>query len=118
MNTQQLPAMSQREISQSEQDDPCIGEVWKVVRENNITNADRHRHKDVPLLLKEWERFNISIDFLYWVGKLPNKPQSQQMVLPQEFRRLVLRSMHDLSGQLGFDKKLSLTPRMFPIFWS
>uniref|UniRef100_A0A3B3QDK9 Gypsy retrotransposon integrase-like protein 1 n=1 Tax=Paramormyrops kingsleyae TaxID=1676925 RepID=A0A3B3QDK9_9TELE len=115
VNTQQLPALSQREISQSQQDDPCIGEVWKAVRENNITQADRHRHKDVPLLLKEWERFKISGDVLYRVSKLPNKPRSQQMVLPQEFRGLVLRSMHDLSGHLGFDKTYGLVRARF--YW-
>lgn len=116
ISTQQLPKLSSTEISQSQQEDPVIGEVWKAVNKKNLQCADKSKHADVSLLLKEWGKLKIRDGVLYRVSKPQNKSLSQQLVLPQKYRETVLKSLHDQSGHLGFDKTYGLVRARF--YWA
>ena len=115
LSSQQLPKMTSGDISQAQQKDPCLGEVWHAVSQNSADCANKGNHPDVSLLLKEWEKLHIKDSVLYRISKPPNKPCRQQLLLPQEFREDVLQSLHDQSGHLGFDKTYGLTRERF--YW-
>lgn len=52
VSTQPLPKMSLADISHSQQEDPCIGEVWCAVVQNCADRANKRKHPDVSLLLR------------------------------------------------------------------
>uniref|UniRef100_A0AAY4C672 Gypsy retrotransposon integrase-like protein 1 n=1 Tax=Denticeps clupeoides TaxID=299321 RepID=A0AAY4C672_9TELE len=113
--THHLPKLNPGEIAKSQQADPCIGEVIKAITEGDVSCADRTKHKDISLLLKEGKRLRLEDSILYRVSKAPEKQAHQQLLLPQEFRGDVLRSLHDNSGHLGFDKTYGLIRERF--YW-
>lgn len=115
VSTHHLPKLTPAEIAQSQRTDPCIGEVLKAVAQKDMKCADHKRHKDVSLLLKEWEKLQLKDSVLYRVSKPPNKPLCQQLLLPLQFRETVLQSLHDRSGHLGFDKTYGLVRERF--YW-
>lgn len=115
LNTQQLPKLSTAEISNAQQKDPCIGEVWRAIIQKSATHANKEKHPDVSLLLKEWDKLIVKDSGLYRMSHPPNKPARQQLLLPQEFRTTVLQSLHDQSGHLGFDKTYGLIRERF--YW-
>ena len=115
LSMQPLPKMTSADISHSQQKDPCIGEVWRAVVQNCADRADKGKHPDMSLLLKEWEKLKIKDSLLYRMSKPPNKPFRQQLLLPQEFRETVFQSLHDQSGHLGFDKTYGLIQERF--YW-
>lgn len=115
VSTQPLPKMSLADISHSQQKDPCIGEVWCAVVQNCADRANKQKHPDVSLLLKDWEKLKVKDSVLYRISKPPNQPVRQQLLLPQEFRETVLQSLHDQSGHLGFDKTYGLVRERF--YW-
>ena len=115
LTTHELPNMTTAQISQSQQEDPCIGEVWCAVSQGNIGSANKRGHPDVALLLKEWEKLKIKESVLYRISKPPNKPLRQQLLLPEKFRKTVLQSLHDQCGHLGVDKTYGLVRERF--YW-
>lgn len=115
VSTHHLPKLTSDEIAQSQRTDPCIGEVLKAVDRKDMKCADHKKHKDVSLLLKEWEKLQLKDSVLYRVSKPPNKPLCQQLLLPFKFRETVLQSLHDHSGHLGFDKTYGLVRERF--YW-
>ncbi|XP_029104416.1 uncharacterized protein LOC114909432 [Scleropages formosus] len=115
LNIQQLPQLTPTDLSYSQQKDPCIGEVWHAVNQKNAERANKVRHPDVSLLLKEWDKLQVVNSVLYRMSKPPNKPPRQQLLLPQEFRETVLQSLHDQSGHLGFEKTYGLLRERF--YW-
>lgn len=115
VSTQPLPKMSLSDISRCQQNDPCIGEVWRAVVQNCAEQANKREHPDVSLLLKEWEKLKVKDSVLYRISKHPNKPVRLQLLLSQEFRETGLKSLHDQSGHLGFDKTYGLVRERF--YW-
>jgi len=97
LNTQQLPKLSAAEISNSQQKDACIGEVWHAIIQKSANHAKKEKHSDVSLLLKEWDKIMVKDSVLYRMSHPPNTPARQQLLLPQEFRTTVLQSLHDQS---------------------
>lgn len=80
-----------------------------------VQNRLTREHPDVSLLLKEWEKLKVKDSLLYRISKPPNKPVRLQLLLSQEFRETVLKSLHDHSGHLGFDKTYGLVRERF--YW-
>ena len=105
--------MNSADISHSQQKDLCIGEVWRAVMQNSVDNANKGKHPDVSLLLKEWEKLKLKDSVLYRESNPPNKPFRQQMLLPEEFREGVLKSLHDQSSHLRLDKTYGLIRERF-----
>lgn len=81
LSSQQPPKLTAADISHSQQNDLCIGEVWHAVIQNSADHANKGKHPDVPLLLKEWEKLEVK-DLLYRMTKLPSSPVRQETVAP------------------------------------
>lgn len=95
-----LPAISQNELIQAQRQDMAINEIIKLKQTKTVlTNEDRNKARGpVKRLLHEWGKLSMEGDLLYW-----RAGEQKQLVLPVEYRPLVLRHLHDDMGHLGAD---------------
>lgn len=109
------PKMSSSDLSRSQQDDPCFGEVWRAFKERNPSRVNKSIHKDLPLVMREWEKLEMEDGVMFRCTQVPNKPRRKQLLLPQKCQETVLKSLHDDSGHLGFDKTYGFIRERF--YW-
>ncbi|XP_053321812.1 uncharacterized protein LOC128494822 [Spea bombifrons] len=103
------------EKKQAQAQDPVIGHLIKAVEKQDFKYV-----KKLPVELqthfkREWSRFCIENGILFRVIQYHDHPGRKQLVLPQKFRGMVLRSLHDLHGHLGIDKTFGLIQDRF--YW-
>ncbi|XP_072138038.1 uncharacterized protein [Mobula birostris] len=111
----QLPGFSPGEVATVQRDDPDIGWVWHAVEEGDVTRAEKAKHGPVSPLLKEWLRLRLKNRMLYQVTSPPDRPRCWQLVLPEKYRKVVLKSLHDDSGHLRMEKTYGLLKDRF--YW-
>jgi len=69
---------------------------------------------EIPLLLRELSKLELIDGILYRRGQ-DNKQTSYQLVLPEECRSTVLKSLHDDMGHMGIERTLDLARTRF--YW-
>lgn len=52
-------------------------------------------------------------EVLYRITYPPNNMYRSQLLLPEKYRKLVLKSLHDDSGHMGFNKTYGLVRDQF-----
>lgn len=55
----EMPVLSPSELSNAQQEDPVIREIWLALSHGDITQVDKTKHQTCPLLLREWDRLKI-----------------------------------------------------------
>lgn len=101
------------EIRQVQQDDKNIGPVMQFKLTNNKPSGHELSAFSMQskCLLREWERLHIDED-----GILRRKTANKtQLVLPEEYKTIVLKDLHDEMGHQGIDRTTSLIRDRF--FW-
>uniref|UniRef100_A0A674CT74 Gypsy retrotransposon integrase-like protein 1 n=1 Tax=Salmo trutta TaxID=8032 RepID=A0A674CT74_SALTR len=111
----QMPRLSTVELSASQQEDPCLGEMWVALNKHDVTRVTKTKHPLISLLLREWEKLKMEDGVMYRITHPPNETRRAQLLLPEKFRTIVLKSLHDDSGHLGFDKTYGLVRDRF--YW-
>ncbi|KAL6461004.1 hypothetical protein MHYP_G00309700 [Metynnis hypsauchen] len=110
--TEQEP-MSSEEIYQAQHDDACISPVLEYKKSNirpvghmlrNLSIKSKH-------LLREWERLAFNENGILYRKTATRK----QLVLPEKYKKLVLRKLHNGMGHQGVDRTVSLIRDRF--FW-
>ncbi|XP_044073506.1 uncharacterized protein LOC122885865 [Siniperca chuatsi] len=109
-----MPILSPFEISTSQQEDPSLSEIWKALKERNTTHV-KSKTPISSLLLREWDRLKLQQDVMYRVTVPPGRNRRSQLVLPEKFRKPVMKALHDDSGHLGIDNTYGLIKERF--YW-
>lgn len=99
-----LPTFSPAELQAAQKSDLCIGEAWQAVSQRAPASQIQTNHPDLTLLKREWEKLSIEQGLLYRTVKQFDRHSRRQLVLPKQFHSIVLKSLHDSNGHLGFDK--------------
>lgn len=112
-NEETRKPFSVAEIRQAQRDDPNIGPVLQC----KLMNAKPSVHqlkafsKQSKCLLRGWERLHLDED-----GILHRKTANRtQLVLPERYKTIVLKELHDEMGHQGIDRTTSLIRDRF--FW-
>ena len=98
------------DLVKAQREDPHIERVLKFIKTNHKPTV-AEKHKEPPLarkLLNEWYKLHVNrkSGLLY---------RNQQVVLPQKFRRIVYRELHEEMGHLGVERALALARERF--YW-
>lgn len=115
LNVKEMPVLSPTELSDAQKEDPGIGEIWLALTKGDATKVDKSKHQTCPLLMTEWDRLKMKQGVLYRVTSPPGKSLRSQLVLPEKYRKMVMKSLHDDSGHLGLDKTYGLIKDRF--YW-
>lgn len=111
----QLPTFSPAEIQAAQKGDPCLGKVWLAVSQRAPASYISTDHSDITLLKRDWGKLSINQGLLYRTVKQSDQRIRRQLVLPKQYHNIVLKSLHDSNGHLGFDKTYALVCDRF--FW-
>lgn len=109
-----MPILSLSEISQAQQEDPTLKELWSALKSSDRSQVNSRNHRS-SLLLREFDRLKLQQDVMYRVTVPPGRSRRSQLVLPEKFRTTVMKSLHDDSGHLGIDKTYGLIKERF--YW-
>ncbi|CAB4018172.1 Retrovirus-related Pol poly from transposon [Paramuricea clavata] len=107
------PQFNLSDIRQAQLEDNVIGKVYSFVnRKQRPTSSQRAAESpDTKLLLHEWPKLFIAKD-----GVLRRQSNSHdQIVLPRQYHRTVLRKLHDNMAHLGSERVLRLARDRF--YW-
>ncbi|CAI5662959.1 unnamed protein product [Oreochromis niloticus] len=111
-----LPSMTDADWCAAQKDDPSLARVIALLgrglkpspKETNLESSD------VKLLLKQWNKLELSNGVLY--RKFNDRDSLvYQLVLPQKYRDRALKGVHDEVGHLGFERALHLARARF--YW-
>lgn len=107
-----LPTISHPELLKSQQDDPVIGLVVKLKETVDHLTSDIRSRVSGPSrkLLYEWEKLHLENGLLY-----RKTNQRNQLVLPERYRPMVLKLLHDDMSHVGNEKVLALVRDRF--YW-
>lgn len=107
--------MSEEELRQSQINDPAINEIIHQLETGETTPPTvRKEIPELSILLRELNKLELQNGILYRKRQIGEEAQ-YQLVLPESLRPMVLTSLHDDMGHLGFDRTLDLTRTRF--FW-
>lgn len=110
-----ISKLSSEDLSCGQKDDPCLGEIWRALKEGDLFMVQKKTHKDIPLILREWDRLVLENGVMFRCTQVPGRPRRKQLCLPAKFHEDVLKSLHDESGHLGFDKTYGFVKERF--YW-
>ena len=96
--------------------DVTLKRVIQLLRTDNC----RHKNElmkespEVCKYVREWQKFSL-VDNVLYRNTVIDGEQTQQLVLPNSFKDIVLKHLHDDVGHQGRDRTLSLVRSRF--FW-
>ncbi|KAL1258934.1 hypothetical protein QQF64_009511 [Cirrhinus molitorella] len=50
-----IPKLSSMDLSCAQQDDPCFGEIWRALKERDLSTIKKEVHQDLPVIMREWD---------------------------------------------------------------
>ncbi|KAI3364944.1 hypothetical protein L3Q82_000942 [Scortum barcoo] len=110
-----IPLLTPAELRDKQKADICVGEVLRQVESGE--RAPPSLRKELPelgLFLREWNKLEVLDGVLY--RKRQEGAQTQnQLVLPEDLRPLVLKSLHGNMGHMGVERTLDLIRKGF--YW-
>lgn len=110
-----VPALSHSSLKEKQRADPNIREViYQMETGEKVPPTAREELPELPLLLREWTKLEL-IDGVLFRKRRDNDALSYQLVLPEELRPVVLKSLHDDMGHLGIERTLDLVRARF--YW-
>ncbi|MCJ8730139.1 hypothetical protein PDJAM_G00180710 [Pangasius djambal] len=110
-----IPSVSEGDLRQQQRADPAICEILHLMETGETpTPAVKKELSDLPIYLREMNKLEVRDKMLYRKRQIGNETH-YQIVLPEKFRNMVMTSLHNDMGHLGFDRTLDLTRSRF--FW-
>ncbi|KAI4883695.1 hypothetical protein NFI96_009130 [Prochilodus magdalenae] len=110
-----LEQLTTKELVEAQDRDPVIGPVKSELQRSNLAPSNNSNHCDVVLLKKEKNKLLIKGGLLIRVTKRLSGKEVQQLLLPEEYRPMVLKSLHDETGHLGVERLVELVKDRF--YW-
>ena len=114
---EELPSVDPLDVAQLQRDDPVLRyviELFEAKKDKPSNVAIKELDKDVVLLLRHWDKLNLRDRILFRNVLIDGQEVSQQVV-PQNYRPLVLKSLHDDMGHVGRDRTTELLRKRF--YW-
>ncbi|GAA6098226.1 uncharacterized protein LOC114909798 [Tachysurus ichikawai] len=56
LDTSMIPKLRSADMSQAQQDDPCLEEMWRVLKRGDLSKIKKDAHKDLFLIMREWDK--------------------------------------------------------------
>ncbi|RXN11607.1 Retrovirus-related Pol polyprotein from transposon 412 [Labeo rohita] len=110
-----IPVLSQSELRDKQRADSTIRQVLEQIEHGQTPPPTARKElPDLPLLLRELNRLEIHNEVLYRKRQDGDKV-THQLVLPEELRAPVLKSLHNDMGHLGTERTLDLARTRF--YW-
>lgn len=110
-----IPSMSEEELSQSQRSDPAINEIIHQLETGETPSpVVREEIPQLSIFLRELNKLELQNGILYRKRQVGEEIQ-YQLILPESLRSMVLKSLHDDMGHLGFDRTHDLIRTRF--FW-
>lgn len=111
-STELLPTIPHDELIKSQRDDPALSQVIRLKKTTNtLTNEMK---KGISGLAKklchQWDKLHLDNGLLY-----RRTSQRSQLVLPDQYRPLVLKHLHNDMGHMGAERVLGLARDRF--YW-
>ena len=105
-----LPTISSDELMKSQRDDPAISQIIRLKETSNILTSEMRRGVNGPTrkLLHEWGKLHFKDGLLY-----RKTSQRSQLVLPDQYRPMVRKHLHDDMGHMGTERVLGLARDRF-----
>lgn len=110
--TLDVPAISPQDLQKAQQEDGAIKEVMRLKERGGNPSAMERRNlpKEARKLMTEWNRLRLDNGLLY-----RQTGSRRQLVLPSQFRSIVLKHLHNDMGHVGADKVIHLVRERF--YW-
>ncbi|XP_030594321.1 uncharacterized protein LOC115786334 [Archocentrus centrarchus] len=115
LSSDAIDQLSPRELKSAQDLDPVIGPVKTALEAGKMHVQSQNDPPDVALLSREISKLELKDGVLYRTRQTPSDREINQLVLPQRYRSVVLRSLHDDCGHLGIDKTSELLRDRF--YW-
>ncbi|MCG8034660.1 MAG: DDE-type integrase/transposase/recombinase, partial [Candidatus Thiodiazotropha taylori] len=108
--------LSSVDWSREQLKDPSISKVLSFLKNGHCPSKEElvSENSEVVKYLRHWKNLVLSDGILYRSTVINGEPV-KQLVLPSNFRDLVLKQLHDELGHQGQDRTLSLVRSRF--FW-
>ena len=114
MELKTLELMSKSSLKKAQENDEAIGPALKALK-NGCWPEEANMSPELSRLKRESGKLSMKDGLLYRYSKRPSGEVVSQLVLPKEFREIVLRAMHDDLGHLGQERTVDLLRSRF--FW-
>lgn len=107
-----LPTISHDDLVRDQRSDRAISQVIRLKEAGATLTRDIRQQVSglAKRLLHEWEKLQLRDGLLY-----RNTGQRSQLVLPDQYRSMVLKHLHDDMGHLGTERVLGLARDRF--YW-
>lgn len=104
--------LSQTDIQSAQLDDPIIKEIITLKQNDWVPNEKdkQYMNRETRRLVHEWNKLELEKGILY-----RRSGTRKQLVLPQQLKTLVLKSLHNDMGHVGSDKVIQLARERF--YW-
>lgn len=114
LDVSSLEQMSPPELISAQTNDTVIGPAIQAVKHGKWPD-DVESNPELVLMKREIGKLVMKDGLLHRLSKRPSGEEVSQLVLPVEFRAVVLKSMHDDLGHLGIEKTTDLLRTRF--YW-
>uniref|UniRef100_A0A8B9JBA5 Gypsy retrotransposon integrase-like protein 1 n=1 Tax=Astyanax mexicanus TaxID=7994 RepID=A0A8B9JBA5_ASTMX len=107
--------VSSKELRLAQENDPVIGKVRQAVLRGEWPSSSSDVGPEFALFRREEKKLSIVDGVLHRKTSKAGEETGLQLVLPEQYREKVLKSLHDESGHLGIERTLALTRDRF--YW-
>lgn len=114
MELKSLELLSKASLRSAQEKDEAIGPAIKALK-SGCWPSEAGLSPEVTRLKREAGKLSMKDGLLYRYSKRSSGETVGQMVLPKEFREMVMRAMHDDIGHLGHERTYDLLRSRF--FW-
>lgn len=110
-----LEQLSHHELRRAQEQDSVIGAVKKAVETGQLQSMAKNQDPSIVLLQRQSPKLIVKNHLLFRVVNKQFGDKRQQLILPEKYRRMVLRSLHDDTGHLGVERTTELLKERF--YW-
>uniref|UniRef100_A0A674P0H7 Gypsy retrotransposon integrase-like protein 1 n=1 Tax=Takifugu rubripes TaxID=31033 RepID=A0A674P0H7_TAKRU len=114
MELKSLELLSKASLRSAQEKDEVTGPAIKALK-TGCWPSEANLSPEVTRLKREARKLSMKDGLLYRYSKRSSGETVGQMVLPKEFREMVMRAMHDDLGHLGQERTVDLLRSRF--FW-
>ena len=100
MELKSLELMSKLSFRKAQEEDEAIGPAIQAVKHGHWPE-DVNGSPELSRLKREPGKLSMKDGLLYWYSKKPSGDVVIQLIMPRQFREMVMQAMHDDLGHLG-----------------